>query len=632
MAIYNQGLYSQQYRLVIFGVPVNNVAGNANLSANSGLIMAAGVPISNLPLVGAPASTYGFGTFGFFDPDTNLSLSSSSLPCCDILIAAASPYKNDFISPHLGGLQMPFTKVINPKRIKKAFRINYCPPQNSVIHIGNTNVTPNDGGSSPVATGGLIGVNVISFSGAFPASSTGCLGLIVTGQGSGGIVDVIFVPDTDIPVSINTPGSGYTVGDVLTLTFTGGCTVTVKVTAVTSTGAITQAQILGYSCPAGALFSTGTTPPVISVSATGGTGTGAVIGITLTPQLVVNDPGAGYQLGETFTVACGSLNITGQVTSTAQPDCCKEFFCGQTYVLRVDIIGTKAFRNFHHRIHQDVVATTSCCPSSGPTEADPTLVMIQWAEGILSNPYLGPFIFPVVYDYTGQAWYPPQSLLNQPPYGYPPINPPFPIPSGQTWDLYPSSGAGQNWSPGSGCAGLRLEGAYTDTEFQNCSFHPHDVKDPEPVIIKASLVDFNGDPCFDGLCVIEQCAGHDGQGYGDTVLKNVLLNEVGKNFGYVFDYDDPRYREILGTQEIINQINRSAMYYRYSIIFEEDKNIHSGSNVERDQFEIVIWTQNIDPSLETAINGLLNCNGCGPLEVIPCTQCPEIGPGELPNS
>lgn len=616
--MYSNASYGQAYKEVLLGTPAYNVTGNTNLTG--GLINTSGISIASINTKAAPSATYGPGTFGFFSTTAHTSLDfTSAANCCEFYIGGASLYTKDKLSPFLGGIQEPIkSHTIKPKLIKYIKAFSPCAPQNSVLHIGNTNVTS----STPVTSGSVEGISITSTSGAAVAAVG--VATTIVGSGSGTGLTVNFVPTVG-SLTIVAAGSGYVVGDAITLnvgTAPNDCNINATVSAVSGTGAITQVILGDVSCNGtGSIAAAG----YVGVAVVGGTGSAATITVNTVQDIVINAPGVGYAVGTTMTATSGTSTVKFTITAVSspsgKPSCCKPFYCGESYSLRVDVVGTKAFRNFHHRIHQTVIASTGCCTGATPTAVDPTNVMIQWAEAIVKNPYLGPFIFPVVYDYTGVAWFPPASILNTPPYGYPAIVPPFVYPATQTWDKYAASAQAAAWNPASSasCAGLRLEGAYVDTQFGNCSFHPFDIQEPSPVKIIASLVDYTGDPCNQNLCIVSECDGHQGQGYGDTVIRRIISFEGGRTAN--LDFDDIRERELLGLNDIIQNVNRSAMYWKYIIGYEVESSNNTRAPYARSTYEVEIWTLTQNATLETWLNNILSCTGCGQLEVIPCHQC-----------
>jgi hypothetical protein len=227
-------------------------------------------------------------------------------------------------------------------------------------------------------------------------------------------------------------------------------------TTYTADGVLT----LGALVAGTAVYTNGTY--VINLNTVTGTGSGATAtvvvagGIITTVTLISN--GGGYAIGN--NVGFAEVPITTPGTATVAPvatvgitdaSCCFEFLCGETYYLRIDVKGSPALRFLNHNAYQNISAYTGCCAGPTPTAVDSTLVMISWAEAVVTNNYIKPFLFPVVYDETGTAWFAPGTTLD------PQGNPVLPT---QWWSAYVSVGHTLG-----ACAGLRLFGAYVETKF-----------------------------------------------------------------------------------------------------------------------------------------------------------------------
>ena len=151
---------------------------------------------------------------------------------------------------------------------------------------------------------------------------------------------------------------------------------------------------------------TGYTDGTYAVEVTGGAGTGAILEIVVTGGTVdsatVLNPGKGYAVNNTLTLVGGNNDATVDVatitTAHAQEgcgtsyNCCKEFLCGETYNLRIDIKGSPALRFLDHNAYYTADAYTGCCPEGAiaPVPVDSTEVMIKWASGITNNPIVSP--------------------------------------------------------------------------------------------------------------------------------------------------------------------------------------------------------------------------------------------------
>ena len=292
--------------------------------------------------------------------------------------------------------------------------------------------------------------------------------------------------------------------------------------------------------------------------------------------------------------------------------CCKKFYCGETYTLRVDVKGSPALRLLNHNSYIIASAYGGCCPegSIAPVEIDSTLIFIQWATAITRYPVISPFMQIAVIDQNGTPWYAPGTdatfLAN---YGV------------DTWDHYESPGylEGQ-------CAGMVLNGAYVDTKFQNCTFQLTDFYEVEPVRLYASEVDLNGDPCaFDGVCVVTECQGRQAMGLGESVARDVILSE---QYRQNFFHTDLRIREITQGYSVFDYINRNTLYYRYFLQHNVPRFNNPTSTFDNDQYLLEIITCTVQSGFEEFVGKWLsNCgNACDTrVEVENCvTDCEPL--------
>ena len=350
-----------------------------------------------------------------------------------------------------------------------------------------------------------------------------------------------------------------------------------------------------------------------NVPVTGGTGQGMTVNFTVVGGQVqagvtVNAPGLNYTSGDTVTIPGGStlVNITINTVNEDPSQCGYTFFCGETYYLRVDIKGSPALRFAHHNLYRTFQADGGCCPTSGvPTEVDSTLIMIQWANAIVNDPYMSQFVSPVVFDQYGQPWYAPGTTGGV-----------------QTWNNYVSAGyvAGTT-------AGIRLLGAFVETKFGNCTFQVTDHWEKEPIKILASLVDYTGDPCtFEGICVVTECEGVQGNGFGEQAVRDVLLSE---EYRQNFFHSDLRIREITQGDQMLDSLDRNALYYRYYIQHSVPRFNNPSSTFDTDQYLLEIITDAPSSSFEAFMATWLDgCgNGCASMEVFGCNACDIIPVG-----
>jgi hypothetical protein len=355
-------------------------------------------------------------------------------------------------------------------------------------------------------------------------------------------------------------------------------------------------------------------------------GTGATLAVTISALgtatgAVLVEAGTGYSAGDILTAVGGDNTTTLAVSTvasttaekfqsgTTQANCCFEFLCGETYYLRIDIKGSPALRFLNHNAYQTVDAYTGCCSSATPTVVNSTLVMIDWAKRIVINNYLKDLVLPVVFDEDGTAWYAPGTTVD-------PISGGA-VTSAQWWDAYDTTTAHQAGK----CAGLRLFGAYVETKFGNCSFQITDFFEKEPVRIYASMVDYNGDPCvFEGICVYNDCNGLQGMGFGEQVVRDLILSE-----SYLQNYfaTDIRIREITQGSDILNSVDRNLLYTRYYILHTVPRYNNPTGVFDNDQYMLEIITDGRITALETFIetNWLGECADCVSFDEFACTPC-----------
>lgn len=286
--------------------------------------------------------------------------------------------------------------------------------------------------------------------------------------------------------------------------------------------------------------------------------------------------------------------------------CCKEFYCDETYYLRVDVKGSPALRFANHNLYQSFQADGGCCDGPEPTAVDSTLIFIQWAKQIVESEYFKDFVRPVVFDEAGNPWFATEEEADAA--GW----------SGNTFALYTDQGH----TPGA-CAGMRLLGAFVETKFGECSFESTDFFEKEPIRIYASLVDYTGDPCvFEGLCVITECEGLQGMGFGEQVLRDFILSE--KYLTNTFA-NDKRIREITQGDDIYRAIDRDTLYTRYYLQHSVPRFNNPSSQFDNDQYLLEIVTQGVDADLEAFVAEWLGtCSDCNDLETFDCAPCSPV--------
>lgn len=492
--------FNHAYRKSFVGTKATQAGSGTAKAVDNGFLTAAGVHTGALSDTAAPNSL-GVGTFGFFNPDTYLSVNASSAEVIagkPLVLAASALFANDKIGPFHGGYkESNKSKMINPRFVHKFSKMTGAAAEQSIWHTGNTNWN------------------------SFSIDTVGSL----------------------------TAGSGY----ALSATYTG-----VALEGGTGVGAIAT---------------------VVT------DGTGAVTSITIT------EPGQGYTVNDVLTLPASiPLGTGADITVTAikydailavdanASKCNFDFVCGETYNLRLDLWGSPVLRFLNHDLYKTLAASTGCCAEGAlGVNVDSTLVMINWANQIINDVWLQHFIRPVVYTQTGVALF--ATAAEAVAAGFP---------SGNVWSTYVSPG----YISGA-TAGLRFVTAYVDTKFGNCSFQTSDFVEKEVVQMNVSLTDLTGAPCeFSALCVNKEYAGFQGQGYGETILRDVILDE-----SYLQNHfsNDVRIREITQGDQYFNAIPRldvngnHIFYTRYVIQHSVPRYNNPSGVYDNDQYALNIY-------------------------------------------
>jgi hypothetical protein len=250
----------------------------------------------------------------------------------------------------------------------------------------------------------------------------------------------------------------------------------------------------------------------------------------------------------------------GATGDNYEGSCAKEFLCGETYSLRLDIKGSPALRYLTRNSYYTSGAYTGCCPADAiaPTPVNPLIVYTKWAYDFLNSILINPFIHVTITYSTdaGTTWQ-----------AFEPVNADD---STTAEALLPYTLEGAAFPPGTDettLAGLIITGAYADTRFQDCTFYPNDsiISFLEPVKLFASEVDLNGDPCaFTGLCENDICQPIQLKGTGETIIRDLILTE-----GYMqqpfYTGTDLRIREITNGNDVTAAISRTSYYTSYYI-------------------------------------------------------------------
>jgi hypothetical protein len=372
------------------------------------------------------------------------------------------------------------------------------------------------------------------------------------------------------------------------------------------------------------------------VEFSGGSGSGFIAKVTVVGGIatfvdIVNG-GTGYIAGDTLTSIAGQLLDNGSgiteveldvETAGAKAGCKKDFLCGETYSLRLDIKGSPALRFLNHNAYLTLTAYTGCCPEGTivPEVVDGTEVYIKWAQQIIDSPLISPFVYPVVSAEDKSLWYKPGTDTSA-------LTPPAGYTIGGTWDNYVSTAH----VPGD-YAGITLFGAYVDTKFGDCTFQVSDFYEKEPVRLYASETDLNGDPCaFNGLCVVTECQGRQANGLGETVLRDVILSE---RYRQNFFHSDFRIREITQGNQMLEVIDRDLSYNRFYIQHHVPRFNNASSTFDNDQYLLeIIVADDVNPTdggqgqdFTDFVEAWLEAcgNNCGGLESFDCgSDCTPV--------
>lgn len=324
-------------------------------------------------------------------------------------------------------------------------------------------------------------------------------------------------------------------------------------------------------------------PGTSGITTSGGTGTGMIVSYqgdgNLVTDVTIESNGDGlYAIGDVITIVDGDSAATFTITGVDL--CNKEFICGESYNLRVEIKGTPALRFAAHNLNRTFEAGEPCCVDpDDPLPTDSMDVYKQWATQISEDTYLSPFVLAVLvvdgqsYAYDAAA----ATAL-----GLDPLT-----------ELYSDAPITVLE------AGIILVGAYVDTQFENCTFQTTDYYGLEPIQLFSSEVDLNGDPCtFEGLCVNVCCLGVQGNGLGESKVRDLILSE---SYLQNFMANDLRIREITQGNEAYNVLSRTAIYSSYYILHSVPRYNNPSGVFDNDQYLLEIVGDDATVTLLTTL-------------------------------
>jgi hypothetical protein len=310
------------------------------------------------------------------------------------------------------------------------------------------------------------------------------------------------------------------------------------------------------------------------------------------------------------------ITVGANLDSFETAACTKEFICGETYNLRVDIKGSPVLRTLTRNSYYTATAYTGCCPEGelAPTAVNPLIVYVNWAYQLLNSPLVNPFIqVEVTYNTLGDGvlWLELGDGTS----------------SQANLDLLLGYIQNPSTLPGTAAtlAGIIINGAYVDTRFENCTFYPNDsiIAYLEPVKVYASEVDLNGDPCaFQGLCVNNTCDAVQMAGSGENVIRSLILTEAYMQQPF-YTGNDLRIREITNGDDVYNVIDKNILYTRYFIQHNVPRFNNPSSTFDNDQYLLEIVTTGTDATFEAFVLAWLENAGAG-CTTLTTYACPAV--------
>ena len=139
--------FSHAYRKSFVGSKATQASvPGVSAGVDDGFLLDAGLSTAVLADTLAP-NALGVGTYGFFTPDTYVSVNAASPEVVagkPLVFAAASLFTNDKIGPFHGGYkESNKSKMINPRFVHKFSKMTGSASEQSIWHVGNTNLNLN---------------------------------------------------------------------------------------------------------------------------------------------------------------------------------------------------------------------------------------------------------------------------------------------------------------------------------------------------------------------------------------------------------------------------------------------------------------------------------------------------------
>ena len=264
--------------------------------------------------------------------------------------------------------------------------------------------------------------------------------------------------------------------------------------------------------------------------------------------------------------------------------------CGETQYVRVDIKGSPALRFLNKNIYAIGDSGSVCC-ADGQTHVDPAVALATIGKMLLADPVVKPFIQEatgggIVITTAGSAAT--KTIA-------------------QTLGEAGSGNYTASTDPVTDqvSATLKVEAAYVETTFGNCSFDTRDFYGKEPLSVELSFVDMKGDPC-DSCGTSSKTPGKMQQTVGETVLRKVLLSEAyAQNPFSQGAIDSARIREIEGSDKILAAVDRSALYRSYYVQHSVPRFNNPTGTFDNDQYLYEIFVKCSDSDLISKMDALL---------------------------
>jgi len=339
--------------------------------------------------------------------------------------------------------------------------------------------------------------------------------------------------------------------------------------------------------------------------------------------------------------------------------------CGNTYQLRLDIKGSPALRTLKRNAYHTLDAFAGCCADGcdAPCNGDPVdenVILLQWAAQINEDPIISLFVRAYVLNNslattgtTSVAAAPANvritalastagvavgDYVTGPGVGAGAKV--VTVDSGtQVTVDKPSTAAGTGVAiqfskplvagtyvpvTGAGAAAvvghLRIEAAYEDTKFGDCTFSVTDHYELAPLRLYVSAVDETGDPCAvkniinssTGVGVTEIQAARQASGTGESVLRDLTLfmRYLQDPFPEGASVDSLRMREVQ-LDPSLGTVARTGLYDQVCILHSVPRFNNPSGTFDDDQYLLVVNvpTGTVTTTFTTLVSNILTAGG-----------------------